>query len=113
MRLLVDTHLLLWAAARSRRLPRQARELLEDAGNEVHFSAASLWEIAIKAALGKRSFNVDLAMLRPALDEMGFLELPVTGAHAEREFPPGHLPGAAALEMMGASTARRRKGPPC
>jgi PIN domain nuclease of toxin-antitoxin system len=92
MRLLVDTHLLLWAAARSRRLPRQARELLEDAGNEVHFSAASLWEIAIKAALGKRSFNVDLAMLRPALDEMGFLELPVTGAHVERlaTLPPVH-----------------------
>jgi PIN domain nuclease of toxin-antitoxin system len=92
MRLLVDTHLLLWAAARSRRLPRPARELLEDTGNDVHFSAASLWEIAIKAALGKRGFTVDLAALRPALDDMGFVELPVTGAHAERlaTLPPVH-----------------------
>ena len=40
MRLLVDTHLLLWAAARSRRLPKEARRLLESTRNEVHFSAA-------------------------------------------------------------------------
>ena len=61
MRLLVDTHLLLWAAASSRRLPAEARELLEDWANEVYFSAASLWEIAIKTALRKRGFGVDIS----------------------------------------------------
>ena len=92
MRLLVDTHLLLWAAARSRRLPKEARLLLEDPANEIHFSAASLWEIVIKAALRKPDFTVEVALLRPALAEMGFAELPVSGAHAERlaTLPPIH-----------------------
>lgn len=92
MRLLVDTHLLLWATARSRRLPRAARLLLEDPANEVLFSAASLWEIVIKAALRRPDFTVDVAALRPALTEMGFTELPVSGAHAERlaSLPPVH-----------------------
>lgn len=92
MRLLVDTHLLLWATARSRRLPKEARQLLEDPANEIFFSAASLWEIVIKAALRKPDFKVDVALLRPALAEMGFAELPVSGAHAERlaSIPPLH-----------------------
>jgi PIN domain nuclease of toxin-antitoxin system len=92
MRLLVDTHLLLWAAARSRRLPKAARVLLEDPANEVLFSAASLWEIVIKAGLRKSDFKVDVALLRPALAEMGFAELAVSGAHAERlaSLPPIH-----------------------
>ena len=92
MRLLIDTHLLLWAAARSRRLSREARRLLGDPANEVLYSAASLWEIAIKAALRRSDFRVDLALLRPALDGMGFVELPVRGAHAERltSLPPIH-----------------------
>lgn len=90
MRLLLDTHLLLWASARSRRLPKEARRLLENPRNEVHFSAASLWEIVIKLGLGRSEFRVDLGLLRPALSEMGFIELPVTGAHAERlaDLPP-------------------------
>ncbi len=92
MRLLVDTHLLLWAAARSGRLSREARRLLEDPANEVFFSAASLWEIVTKAALRRADFKVDVALLRPALAEMGFAELPVTGAHAEglARLPPVH-----------------------
>jgi PIN domain nuclease of toxin-antitoxin system len=92
MRLLVDTHLLLWAAASSRRLPQEARRLLEDPENEVFYSAASLWEIAIKAALRRPDFRADVARLRPALVEMGFVELQVSGAHAERlaRLPPLH-----------------------
>jgi PIN domain nuclease of toxin-antitoxin system len=92
MRLLVDTHLLLWAAARSRRLPKEARLLLEEPANEVFFSAASLWEIVIKAALHKPDFKVDVTLLRPALSEMGFAELPISGTHAERlgSLPPIH-----------------------
>ncbi len=92
MRLLVDTHLLLWAAARSRRLSKEARLLLEDPANAVFFSAASLWEIVMKAALRKPDFKVEVTLLRPALAEMGFAELPVSGAHAERlaTLPPIH-----------------------
>jgi len=92
MRLLVDTHLLLWAVAKSRRLSKAARSLLEDPANEVFFSAASLWEIVIKSSLRKEDFGVDVAVLRPALARMGFTELPVSGAHAERlaSLPPLH-----------------------
>lgn len=92
MRLLVDTHLLLWAVADSRRLPAEARRLMEDPRHDVRYSAASLWEIAIKIGLRRRDFRVDLARLQAALSEMGFVELPVTGAHAERlaELPPVH-----------------------
>jgi len=92
MRLLLDTHLLLWASARSRRLPKEARRLLENPRNEVLYSAVSLWEIAIKLGLRRSDFRVDLGLLRPALSEMGFVELPVTGDHAELlvDLPPIH-----------------------
>jgi PIN domain nuclease of toxin-antitoxin system len=92
MRLLADTHLLLWAAASSRRLPKEARRLLEDPENEVFYSAASLWEIAIKTGLRKPEFKADVAVLRSALVEMGFVELQVSGAHAESLalLPPLH-----------------------
>ena len=82
MRLLLDTHLLLWAAARSERLPREARELLEDDDNEVYYSAASIWEIAIKSALGRKDFRIDLTQLLATLPEMGLVELPITALHA-------------------------------
>ena len=84
MRLLVDTHLLLWAAASSSRLPRGVRALIEDPANEVYYSAASIWEIAIKSALRRKDFRVDVPALLAALARMGFVELPVTGAHAAR-----------------------------
>lgn len=80
----MDTHLLLWATASSRRLPKEARRLLESQDNQLYCSAASLWEIAIKLTLRRPGFQVDLGRLRSALSEMGFEELPVTGAHAER-----------------------------
>ena len=82
MRLLLDTHLLLWAVASSKRLPREVRDLLEDGSNEAYFSAASIWEIAIKSALRRQDFRVDLVSLEKALPAMGLIELPVTAAHA-------------------------------
>jgi PIN domain nuclease of toxin-antitoxin system len=92
MRLLLDTHLVLWAVAMSTRLPAKARELLEDASNEIYCSAASLWEIAIKSALRRADLDVDLRLLRAALPEMAILELPVDGRHIERlaTLPPIH-----------------------
>jgi PIN domain nuclease of toxin-antitoxin system len=82
VRLLLDTHLLLWATASSKRLSRDARDLIEDEANEVHFSAASMWEIAIKSALGRSDFRIDVPALAAALPAMGLAELPVTAAHA-------------------------------
>lgn len=92
MRLLLDTHLLLWAAARSKRLPREARELLENDDNDVYYSAASIWEIAIKSSLRRRDFRIDLAQLLDTLPEMGLIELPITAVHAAgvARLPPIH-----------------------
>ena len=84
MRLLLDTHLLLWAVANNRRLPREARELLEDDNNDVYYSAASIWEIAIKCSLRRKDFRVDLTQFMRALPEMDLTELPTTAAHAAR-----------------------------
>ena len=82
MKLLLDTHLLLWAAGAPKRLPRAARKLINDPANELLYSAASLWEIAIKRALGRGDFRVDPRALRRGLLENGYTELPVTGEHA-------------------------------
>jgi len=78
--------------ARSRRLPKQARRLILDPGNEVYFSAASVWEIAIKSALRRRDFDADAAALARAAAQGGFAELAVTAAHAARvaALPPVH-----------------------
>ena len=84
MRVLLDTHLLLWSVASSRRLPKEARSLILDAKNEVFYSAASVWEVAIKSALRRRNFKANPEMLVRALTQSGFTELPVTAAHAAR-----------------------------
>lgn len=92
MRLLLDTHLLLWALAEPDRLDAATRAALEDAGNAVLFSAASLWEIAIKAGLGRPDFAFDPAQILQAALETGFVELPVraTAAMQVAKLPPHH-----------------------
>jgi PIN domain nuclease of toxin-antitoxin system len=82
VRLLLDTHLLLWAAGAAERLSPQARLLLDDPNNELLFSAASLWEIAIKHSLGRADFAVDVRLLRRGLFDNLYRELAVTGEHA-------------------------------
>ena len=82
MKLLLDTHLLLWAAAEPTRLSAAARALLKDARNELLFSAASLWEVAIKRGLGRDDFQVDPRLLRRALLDNAYQEIPIASAHA-------------------------------
>ena len=79
MRLLLDTHLFLWVVAGSPQLKPAAKRIIESA-DKVHVSAASLWEIAIKARLGKLDANA--GEMLTAIDASGFVELPVTAAHA-------------------------------
>ena len=92
MKLLLDTHLLLWAAGMPERLSPEARELLNDPGNELHFSAASLWEIAIKNSMGRDDFRVEPRLLRRGLLDNGYVELPITSQHAVSidSLPPVH-----------------------
>ena len=72
MKLLLDTHVLLWAAAAEGRLPAAGRTLIANEQNELYFSAASLWEIAIKRGLGRPDFQVDRILVAQAMIE-GFL----------------------------------------
>lgn len=82
MKLLLDTHLLLWAAFTPDRLPKAARDAIADPGNEPLFSAASIWEVAIKAGLGREDFRIEAGLFRRGLLDNGYAELPITGAHA-------------------------------
>ena len=82
MKLLLDTHLLLWLGEGSPRLSRAARTLINKPENDLFFSAASLWEIAIKNGLQRSDFLVDVRLLRRGLLDNGYLELPVTSEHA-------------------------------
>lgn len=82
MKLLLDTHVLLWAAGSPAQLPPDARAMLENPDNELVFSAASLWEITIKRSLGRADFQVDARVLRRGLLDNGYLELSITSEHA-------------------------------
>ena len=92
MRLLLDTHLLLWAAGPSPRLSARARRLIDDPDNELVVSAASLWEIAIKSGLRRPNFRIDAALLRRNLLNNSYQELAVTSEHAVAvaNLPPLH-----------------------
>lgn len=80
MRLLLDTHILLWAAAGT--LTEEAADYIEDESNALLFSPASLWEIVIKSGIGRDDFHVDATALYGGLLDAGYEELPVTSRHA-------------------------------
>ncbi len=92
MKLLLDTHLVLWAAGEPDRLSPAVRALLDDHDNQPMFSAASLWEIAVKHTRGHHDFRVEPRVLRRGLLDNGWLELPVTSEHAVAidQLPPIH-----------------------
>ena len=89
MKLLLDTHVLLWAAGEPDRLSDATRSLLLDQGNSLHFSSASIWEVVIKRGLGRDDFRVDPARLRRLLVVNGYGEIPITSDHA---LAVAHLP---------------------
>jgi len=82
VRLLLDTHLLLWAAGFDERLSAAARRLMGDSDNELCFSVASIWEVAIKSGRGRDDLRVDPRLLRRELLDNLYRELPVIGEHA-------------------------------
>ena len=88
-RLLLDTHVLLWALEDSQALSADARQSIADTRNEVFVSAVSIWEMAIKRSLGKLRAPDNLA---DTVQEAGFAALPITLAHAEQAgmLPPHH-----------------------
>lgn len=92
MKLLLDTHLLIWAMGEPARLGPALGELLEDPRHTLCFSVASLWELVIKASLAREGFQVQPSLLRRTLLDGGFLEIPITADHvlAVGSLPPLH-----------------------
>ncbi len=92
MKLLLDTHLLLWAAEGFEYLPSDAQTLMNEPENELFFSVASLWEVVIKCGLGREDFKVDPRILRRSLLDNGYHELPILSEHAVAigALPPIH-----------------------
>src|SRR3989337_239583 len=92
MAILADTHLLLWTAGQPKSRPAEARSLIGAPGQQRWFSAASLWEIAIKHALGRAGFKVDPRRLRRGLLDNDWRELALSGEHAVATvaLPPIH-----------------------
>jgi PIN domain nuclease of toxin-antitoxin system len=90
MKLLLDTQLLLWAAAEPKRLTRDIRDLLDSPDNEPLFSPANIWEITAKAAVGRPDFQIEPRAFRRALVDNGYGELPITSRHtiALIDLPP-------------------------
>ena len=117
MKLLLDTHLLLWAGFRMERVPASVLLLLESPGNLIYFSSATIWEIAIKKAQGKASFQVDAVEFYAKLLDSGYRELPIDGTHGGyvQVLPPIHkdpfdriLVAQATIEGITLLTADRR-----
>ena len=90
MRLLLDTHVLIWWLAGDLLLSASAKAAIADPGNEAFVSAASAWEIATKSRIGKLPQAAALADLSGVLGGQGFVELPITVRHGQAA---GSLPG--------------------
>lgn len=82
MRILLDSNLLVWISEESPRLPKVVERLLEDDEHRFFFSAVSLWELAIKSALGKSDYRVDVMQLYSELVDNEYEELPLNSRHA-------------------------------
>lgn len=83
MRLLLDTHIVLWALAGSPRLSKLAEELIRDPANDIYVSTASIWEIAFKHALGKGDMPISGARAAHLCAQAGYRELPIAWRHAQ------------------------------
>ena len=84
MRVLLDTHVLLWLLIAPHKLPANLRQALEDPGHDILFSAVNIWEVAIKKALGKPGFDIDPDDVLQAARAAHLTELPVRAEHAAR-----------------------------
>jgi PIN domain nuclease of toxin-antitoxin system len=113
MKLLLDTHILLWATASPDRLPKKVLALINDAHNELFYSAASIWEIVIINSLGRKDFRIDPRLFRAALEDHGYQQIPITCEHVllVQGLPPLHkdpfdrlLVAQASVEGMGLLT---------
>ena len=116
MRLLLDTHVALWAITDNPRLSDIARDLIENKRNDIYFSAATVWEIAIKHRLARKDMPVSGHDAASYFIDAGYIELPITAIHtaATEQLPLHHsdpfdriLVAQAATEPLGLLTHDR------
>lgn len=81
MKLLLDTHILLWLIYEPRRIA-PVRDLIGDAANRVHVSLATWWEIAIRTSLGKLAADIDI--LRSTASDGGIIDVPIEWTHVRK-----------------------------
>lgn len=81
MKILLDTHILLWTVANDARLPQKARQLIENEENEIYYSMISLWEVELKRIAHPQLMPVTGEMLAGYCDESGFYRLPLREQH--------------------------------
>jgi PIN domain nuclease of toxin-antitoxin system len=108
MRVLLDTHVLLWALVEPHRLDAETRATIESGDTDVLFSAASIWEIAIKAGLDRSDFAFDPAEIARAALDTGFTELAVRWNAAALV---GRLPCCTVIPLTAFSSPRRSSSP--
>ena len=108
MKLLLDTHLLLWAAYNPKRLTKAARALIDDFKNELVFSAASLWEITIKQSLGRQDFHVNGTLLRVNSRDGQKSKCPIWSRLRElwSHFPLSSCTRSCAAQILGYASGR-------
>jgi PIN domain nuclease of toxin-antitoxin system len=83
MKALLDTHVFLWWITDDGRISKHARAIIQDTKNELYLSAASAWEIAIKAALGRIRVHEDLNLfMTQQMNKNGIAALPINVNHA-------------------------------
>jgi PIN domain nuclease of toxin-antitoxin system len=79
---LLDTQLVIWSGMNPGLLSKAAREQMGDPQSQLYFSSVSIWEIAIKQALGRSGFHADARFARDQMLAIGYKEVPLTGEHA-------------------------------
>ena len=110
MRVLLDTHLLLWSVGRALRLSQQAKEIILDSSVKLSFIPVSIWEVAIKNARGSPDFQVHPRRLFEDLVNGGYYEIPMRAEHA---LAVADLPKFTKIHSTVCWWDKRRQSPSC
>ncbi len=81
MKILIDTHIAIWAVLNDLKLPEKAKDMILDGRNEIFYSTASVWEITIKHMLHPDKLRINGSLLEKGCEENGYLVLPVFNRH--------------------------------
>lgn len=81
MKVLIDTHIAIWAVLNNPKLPKQAKDIILDKENDIFYSTASVWEITIKHILHPDRLRINGSLLEKGCEENGYFVLPILNKH--------------------------------